>query len=65
MHGQSALRRIRDAALKVTKTPRQDGDETVWLNAFLDARVKEMRTEEASTATAIRPVRCRPFFTAS
>ncbi|AGZ45894.1 chitosanase [Actinoplanes friuliensis] len=47
MHGQSGLRKIRTAALKVARTPKQGGDETVWLNAFLNARVKEMKTEEA------------------
>jgi chitosanase len=47
MHGQSGLRSIRADAMKKAKTPKQGGDETLWLNAFLDARVKEMRTEEA------------------
>ncbi|MEV4707291.1 chitosanase [Actinoplanes sp. NPDC049316] len=47
MHGMSGLRSIRSAALRVAKTPKQGGDETVWLSAFLDARVAEMRTEEA------------------
>ncbi len=47
MHGQSGLRSIRADALRRAKTPKQGGDETVWLHAFLDARVKEMRTEAA------------------
>lgn len=47
MHGPSGLRGIRAAALRVAKPPRQGGDETVWLRAFLDARVREMRTEAA------------------
>jgi chitosanase len=47
MHGQSGLRSIRADAMRKAKTPKQGGDELVWLNAFLDARVKEMRTEEA------------------
>jgi chitosanase len=47
MHGVSGLRGIRAHALLVAKTPRLGGDETVWLDAFLDARVEEMRTEEA------------------
>ncbi|MEV8505830.1 chitosanase [Actinoplanes sp. NPDC051475] len=47
MHGMSGLREIRAAAMRVAKTPMQGGDETAWLNAFLDARVAEMRTEEA------------------
>ena len=47
MHGMSGLRGIRSAAMRVAKTPKQGGDETVWLSAFLNARVAEMRTEEA------------------
>jgi chitosanase len=35
MHGMSGLRSVRNAALKVAKTPKQGGDETVWLAAFL------------------------------
>jgi chitosanase len=51
MHGMSGLRSIRNAALKVARTPKQGGDETAWLAAFLDARVKEMQTEEAHSDT--------------
>ncbi|WP_284043205.1 chitosanase [Actinoplanes sp. M2I2] len=47
MHGVSGLRVIRSAALRTAKTPAQGGDELTYLNAFLDARVAEMRTEEA------------------
>jgi chitosanase len=47
MHGQSGLRGIRADAMRTAKTPKQGGDEIAWLAAFLDARVKEMRTEEA------------------
>jgi chitosanase len=47
MHGQSGLRSIRADAMRTAKTPKQGGDELAWLSAFLDARVKEMRTEEA------------------
>jgi chitosanase len=47
MHGQSGLLSIRAEALSKARTPKQGGDETVWLSAFLDARVKEMRKEEA------------------
>ncbi|GAA3350629.1 hypothetical protein GCM10020358_77310 [Amorphoplanes nipponensis] len=47
MHGQSGLRAIRADAMRKARTPQQGGDETVWLSAFLDARVREMRTEEA------------------
>jgi chitosanase len=52
MHGMSGLRGIRSQALLVAKTPKQGGDETVWLNAFLDARVREMQTEEAHSDTS-------------
>jgi chitosanase len=51
MPGMSGLRSIRTAALKVAKTPQQGGDEAAWLAAFLDARVREMRTEEAHSDT--------------
>jgi chitosanase len=51
MHGMSGLRSIRNAALKVAKTPKLGGDEAAWLAAFLDARVREMRTEEAHSDT--------------
>ena len=52
MHGMSGLRSIRNAALKVAKTPKQGGDEAAWLAAFLDARVREMLTEEAHSDTS-------------
>jgi chitosanase len=51
MHGVSGLRSIRAAALRAARTPAQGGDETIWLHAFLDARVAEMRTEEAHSDT--------------
>jgi len=47
MHGMSGLRSIRSAAMRAAGTPKQGGDELEWLSAFLDARVAEMRTEEA------------------
>jgi chitosanase len=48
MHGMSGLRAIRAAALNTAQVPKeQNGDEIDWLNAFLDARVAEMRTEAA------------------
>ena len=47
MHGVSGLRAIRAAALRTAKTPAQGGDEPAYLNAFLNARVAEMRTEAA------------------
>ena len=43
---------IRKAALKKAKTPAQGGDETTYLNAFLDARVAAMKTEEAHSDTS-------------
>ena len=52
MHGMSGLRGIREAAMRKAKTPRQGGDEITWLNAFLDARVRAMRTEEAHSDTS-------------
>ena len=42
---------IRAAAMRVAKTPAQGGDETVYLNAFLDARETAMRREEAHPDT--------------
>ncbi|MFI5494722.1 chitosanase [Actinoplanes sp. NPDC051859] len=47
MHGVSGMRQIRAAAMRKAKTPALGGDETAFLEAFLDARTKEMRTEEA------------------
>ncbi len=47
MHGVSGLRTIRAAALRSAKIPAQGGDELAYLNAFLNARVAEMRTEQA------------------
>lgn len=52
MHGVDGLRAVRSAALQVARTPSQGGDEVVWLNAFLDARVVEMRTEPAHHDTS-------------
>jgi chitosanase len=52
MHGVSGLRSIRTAALKTAKTPAQGGDEMAYLKAFLDARVAEMKTEEAHSDTS-------------
>ncbi|WP_284044687.1 chitosanase [Paractinoplanes maris] len=49
MHGVSGLRAIRAATLRTAKTPAQGGDELTYLNAFLNARVAEMRTEAAHT----------------
>jgi chitosanase len=41
------LTAIRDRAVKKAKPPSQGGNETTYLNAFLDERVKEMKKEEA------------------
>jgi chitosanase len=38
---------IRKTAMKKAKAPAQGGDVTTYLNAFLDARVAAMKTEEA------------------
>lgn len=38
---------IRSAAMKKAKTPAQGGDETAYLNAFMDARNTVMKAEEA------------------
>jgi chitosanase len=38
---------IRAAAMKNAKTPAQGGNETTYLNAFMDARVKAMKAEAA------------------
>ena len=51
MHGVSGLRSIREQAVRARRTPAQGGDEITFLAAFLDARTREMRTEEAHTDT--------------
>ncbi|GIM92581.1 chitosanase [Paractinoplanes toevensis] len=51
MHGVSGLRGIRAAALRESQAPELGGDEITYLNAFLDARTDEMRTEEAHRDT--------------
>jgi chitosanase len=43
---------IRKAALGKAKTPAQGGDETTYLNAYLDARKAAMLTEEAHSDTS-------------
>ena len=47
VHGVSGLRGIRAQALRAAQPPAQGGDELGYLQAFLNARVAEMRTEEA------------------
>ena len=65
MHGMSGVRSIRSQALQVARTPAQGGDETAWLNAVLDARVREMKTEEAHSDTTRVDTAQRVFLKAS
>jgi chitosanase len=51
MHGPDGMMSIRGRALKKAKPPSQGGDETAYLNAFLDERVVEMKKEEAHSDT--------------
>ncbi|MET7481292.1 chitosanase [Streptomyces sp. NPDC005648] len=55
MHGDgddpTSFRNIRKRALNKAKPPAQGGDETTYLNAFLDARVWAMKQEEAHSDT--------------
>jgi chitosanase len=55
MHGDgddpTSFRGIRSAAIKKAKPPAQGGDETIYLNAFLDARKAAMLTEQGHTDT--------------
>ncbi|MFJ1808068.1 MULTISPECIES: chitosanase [unclassified Streptomyces] len=56
MHGDgtdsTSFRNIRKRALTKAKPPAQGGDETTYLNAFLDARVWAMKQEEAHSDTS-------------
>ncbi|AOR36409.1 chitosanase [Streptomyces fodineus] len=56
MHGDgddpTSFRNIRKRALRSAKPPAQGGDETTYLNAFLDARVWAMKQEEAHSDTS-------------
>ncbi|MFD3870594.1 chitosanase [Streptomyces sp. NPDC058623] len=56
MHGDgtdsTSFRNIRKRALTKAKPPVQGGNETTWLNAFLDARVWAMKQEEAHSDTS-------------
>lgn len=51
VHGFDGMLSVRDAALAVADPPAQGGDETAYLEAFLDAREVEMRKEEAHEDT--------------
>ncbi len=52
MHGPDGLLAIRAAAARVARPPAAGGDEAGYLEAFLDARVREMRTEQAHSDTS-------------
>lgn len=56
MHGDgtdpASFRNIRKRALAKAKPPSQGGNETTYLNAFLDARVWAMKQEEAHSDTS-------------
>nr|WP_083467372.1 chitosanase [Kibdelosporangium sp. MJ126-NF4] len=56
MHGDggdaTSFSSIRKRALAKAKPPAQGGDETAYLNAFLDARVWAMKQEEAHSDTS-------------
>ncbi|WBB75834.1 chitosanase [Micromonospora sp. WMMD1128] len=52
MHGYAGLRQIRSRALARATPPAQGGDERIWLDAFLDERVAEMRKEDAHSDTS-------------
>ncbi len=52
MHGLIGLADIRSQALRTSQTPNAGGDETAYLEAFLDARVAEMEKEEAHSDTS-------------
>ncbi|MFI2644141.1 chitosanase [Streptomyces sp. NPDC018610] len=56
MHGDgddpTGFRGIRERALRTARPPAQGGDETAYLNAFLDARVWAMKQEEAHSDTS-------------
>jgi chitosanase len=68
MHGPgddaSSFGGIRKAALAKAKTPAQGGDETAYLNAFLDARKAAMLTEEAHSDTSRVDTEQRVFLNA-
>jgi len=52
MHGFDGFLGIRATALETAKPPAEGGDETAYLDAFLDARVAEMQTEAAHSDTS-------------
>lgn len=56
---------IRRAAMAKAKTPAQGGDETAYLNAFLDARTKVMKQEDAHSDTSRIDTEQRVFLKAA
>lgn len=50
--GEGSFGGIRDAALADAVPPSRGGDETVYLDAFMDARVAEMKREPAHSDTS-------------
>lgn len=52
MHGDSGFAAIREEALRAKAIPAEGGDQAGYLEAFLDARVVEMRTEAAHDDTS-------------
>ncbi|MFC9605778.1 chitosanase [Streptomyces niveus] len=50
--GSVGFRTIREQALKKAKSPAKGGDETAYLNAFLDARVAAMGREPSHSDTS-------------
>ncbi|MEC3995759.1 chitosanase [Actinacidiphila sp. DG2A-62] len=55
---------IRKTAMKKARTPAQGGDETAYLNAFLDARKAAMKTEDAHDDTSRVDTEQRVFLNA-
>lgn len=47
VHGYDGMKSIRRRALRTATTPAAGGDETAYLEAYLDQRVVEMKKEEA------------------
>jgi hypothetical protein len=64
MHGYDGLVSIRNAAVQKAKPPSQGGDEVTYLNAFLDARVVEMKKEAAHSDTSRVDTEQRVFLNA-
>ncbi|GAC1369778.1 MAG: hypothetical protein NVSMB39_1970 [Candidatus Saccharimonadales bacterium] len=52
MHGSDGFNAIRATAMSTAKTPAQGGNETTYLNAFLDARKAAMLAEPAHSETS-------------